>query len=228
MNSFYSKTDIDIPNQTPDQKEFYIKRCSEFEKSHIGFDKIVFLGDSITEGGDWNTYFKTNRIKNRGISGDTTEGVLARLGELYYYKPKGVFLLIGINDIFNSDSPNRSKITSDYVANNIQHIAESIIKQSPITKLFVQTILPINNQIYFDLHGSFPEHEISLIEQIMKINTQLKDKGVDSKYTIIDLHSHFTNNNGKLDKSFTNDGVHLNYAGYKKWSECIIDYIMNL
>ena len=131
MKKFYDKSELDIPNHTPDQKQFYFKKCAEFDKAQIGYDKIVFLGDSITEGGgDWNNYFDTKNIVNRGISGDTTLGVLARLNEICFYKPISLFLLIGINDIFNSDSPNRKNITPLSVSNNIIAIAEIIYKRS--------------------------------------------------------------------------------------------------
>ena len=68
MKQFYLDQDQEIPNQTSDQKQYYNKRCSDFNESPIGFDKIVFLGDSITEAGeDWNKYFNTQNIVNRGI-----------------------------------------------------------------------------------------------------------------------------------------------------------------
>ena len=142
-----------IINHNNDQKEFYYKRCSEFDKSPIGIDKIVFLGDSITEGSqNWNKYFNSKNIANRGISGDTTEGVLARLDEICYYKPLAVFLLIGINDIFNIDSPNRDRVTMEIVANNILRISDRVINQYT-TKKFIQTILPINIKLFFNKNG---------------------------------------------------------------------------
>ena len=100
---------------------FYHKRIDEFKNNPIGSGKIVFLGNSITEaGGDWNKRFvSANKIVNRGISGDITEGVLSRLDEIIHYKPIAVFILIGINDIFNADLPDRHKITPLYVSDNI-------------------------------------------------------------------------------------------------------------
>ena len=157
MKNFYAKSESDIPYHTPDQKQFYFKRCAEFDKAQIGYDKIVFLGDSITEGGgDWNRYLGTNNVVNRGISGDTTLGVLARLHEIWFYKPISLFLLIGINDIFNSDSPNRNNITPLSVSNNIIAIADLIYERSPKTQVYVQTTLPINNKLYKKLSGTFP------------------------------------------------------------------------
>ena len=226
MKTFYDRSDLDIPNHTPDQKEFYFKRCAEFDESQIGFEKIVFLGDSITEGGgNWNKYFETKNIVNRGISGDTTFGVLARLEEIYYYKPTDVFLLIGINDIFNTNSPNRKSITSLSVANNIISIAESIHKNSSKTKVHIQTTLPINNRLYKELTGTFPIHAVPLQDQIKQINSIIKKKSSQNHYTVIDLHDIFLDSDELLSGKYTSDGVHLNEEGYLRWSNFICSYI---
>src|SRR5687768_14696187 len=60
---------------------------------------VVFLGNSITAGVDWNELLQMNEARNRGISGDITFGVLERLNEVIEGKPAKVFILIGINDI---------------------------------------------------------------------------------------------------------------------------------
>ena len=226
MKNFYAKSESDIPYHTPDQKQFYFKRCAEFDKAQIGHGKIVFLGDSITEGGgDWNRYLGTNNVVNRGISGDTTLGVLARLHEIWFYKPISLFLLIGINDIFNSDSPNRNNITPLSVSNNIIAIADLIYERSPKTQVYVQTTLPINNKLYKKLSGTFPFHEMPLPDQINQINTRLKKNESQKHYTVIDLHDIFLDSDGSLSKKYTSDGVHLNEEGYHKWSNFIKNYI---
>jgi len=226
MKNFYAKSESDIPYHTPDQKQFYFKRCAEFDKAQIVYDKIVFLGDSITEGGgDWNRYLGTNNVVNRGISGDTTLGVLARLHEIWFYKPISLFLLIGINDIFNSDSPNRNNITPLSVSNNIIAIADLIYERSPKTQVYVQTTLPINNKLYKKLSGTFPFHEMPLPDQINQINTRLKKNESQKHYTVIDLHDIFLDSDGSLSKKYTSDGVHLNEEGYHKWSNFIKNYI---
>ena len=226
MRKFYDKSELDIPNHTPDQKEFYFKRCAEFDKNQIGFEKIVFLGDSITEGGgDWNKYFSAENIINRGISGDTTLGVLARLNEIFFYKPNSVFVLIGINDIFNSDSPNRENITPITVSNNIINIADSIYKKSPETQVYIQTTLPINNILFKELTGTFPSHAVPLQVQIKQINSIIKKNSSQHHYGVIDLHDIFLDNDELLSRKFTSDGVHLNEDGYRKWSNFINNYI---
>ena len=75
-----------------------------------------------------------------------TDGVLARLDEIIFFKPKAVFLLIGINDLWNV-SPNIPDI--EYIGNNIIEIAKRIKQKSSKTKVYVQTILPIEKKITF-------------------------------------------------------------------------------
>ena len=87
VHDLYPKPSINIKYQLPWQRVFYFNRIKEFEQKPIGKNKIVFLGNSITEGGrNLNHRFNTNNIVNRGISGDYTEGVLNRLNEIIYYK----------------------------------------------------------------------------------------------------------------------------------------------
>jgi len=220
----YTKKGTPIKYQQDWQIDFYYKRMEEFIKNPIGSNKIVFLGNSITEaGGDWNKKFGVKNIVNRGISGDITEGVLKRLDEIIYYKPIAVFLLIGINDIFNADLPDRDKITPSYVSENILKILNRISDQTPNTKIYVQTILPINDDIYTKEKGWFPQHSEPLPIQINKINMLLKKKCKKEPFNFIDLHSAFINKNGLLNESFTTDGVHLNENGYQVW----VNFIKN-
>ncbi len=80
----------------------YTNRIQLFKSEPLKFGEIVFIGNSLTEqGADWSIKFGIRGVRNRGIAGDVTDGVLKRLDEIIYYKPKSVFLLIGVNDIFN-------------------------------------------------------------------------------------------------------------------------------
>ena len=222
LDSFYPEKNTSIKYQQEWQMDLYKKRIKEFKNNPIGQNKIVFLGNSITEGGgDWNARFGVKNIVNRGISGDITEGILDRLDEIIYYKPIAVFLLIGINDIFSADIPDRGKITPLYVSKNIFKIADQITSQSPSTKIFIQTILPINHEIYIKINGMFPDHAVPLPVQINEINSLIKNNDLGNKYTIIDLHSAFVNNHGLMDRAYSSDGVHLNDAGYKLWVEYV-------
>ena len=95
LKLLYPDSDIIIKHQIDWQKTFYFDRIDEFKNVPIGFNKIVFLGNSITYGmRNYDSVFYVKNIVNRGISGDYTEGVLGRLDEIIYYKPVAVFLLI--------------------------------------------------------------------------------------------------------------------------------------
>ena len=228
LNRLYPNPIIDIKHQQEWQMNLYEERIEQFKKHPIGNNKIVFLGNSITEGGgNWNKKFNVHNIVNRGISGDITEGILVRLEEIIFYKPLAVFLLIGINDIFNTDISNREKITPLYVANNIIKIATKIIEHSPSTEIFIQTILPINHEIYIEENGFFPEHNVPLSEQIIQINSMIINQADVQQYKVIDLHSVFINQDGLMNREYTTDGVHLNNNGYSVWVEYIHGYIQD-
>ena len=229
LNRLYPNPIIDIKHQQEWQMNLYEERIEQFKKHPIGNNKIVFLGNSITEGGgDWNKKFSVHNIVNRGISGDITEGILVRLDEIIFYKPLAVFLLIGINDIFDTDIPNREKITPIYVANNIIKIANQIIDHSPSTEIFIQTILPINHEIYIEENGFFPKHNVALSEQIIQINSMIMNQVAGQQYKVIDLHSVFTDQDGLMNREYTADGVHLNNNGYSIWVDYIHGYIQDL
>ena len=82
--------------------------------------------------------------------------------------------------------------------------------------------------MYFDEKDWFPNHSVPLPDQINEINRLIKEKGQYRPITIIDLHSAFVDANGLLNKTFTPDGVHLNNAGYEKWTEFIRNDILLL
>jgi lysophospholipase L1-like esterase len=95
------------------------------------------LGNSITDGGEWAEMFQNPHIKNRGISGDISAGVLNRIDEVAERKPAKVFLLIGTNDLARGISP-------DSVVKNIRQIVAILHETSPKTQIFVQSIFPVN------------------------------------------------------------------------------------
>ena len=90
----YPNLNKKIQYQVDWQKKLYDKRINEFKESPIGYNQIVLLGNSITEdANDWNDKLGTTNIINRGVSGDITDGMLARLDEIIYFKPLAIFLL---------------------------------------------------------------------------------------------------------------------------------------
>lgn len=205
-DSLYPSPNLIIPYHSDWTKKHYPERIIAFKQHPLEVGDIVFLGNSLTEkGGDWRLRFNMPTVKNRGIAGDVTFGVLQRLNEIWYYKPTAVFILIGINDMFNDS------LSAKYIADNNIKIAAAIRKESPHTKLYIQTILPTSNK--------------RLITKIKAVNDQLKNNAGFKTYSLIDLHSFFSDENDLIKKELTDDGVHLTEEGYNVWVNVVREYL---
>ena len=219
----YPDSNTNIKDQLEWQRTFYFKRIEEFKKRPIGKDKIVFLGNSITKGGgDWGKRFNAENIVNRGISGDYTDGILNRLEEIIHYQPVAVFLMIGINE-FWSDNSDRHHITPKHVADKIIKICRRIKERSPLTEVFIQTILPVNNEQYLevkkvDYNFLLPGYSPTVNKQVSNTNSTLKKNG---EFRVIDLHTLFLNDESILDTTLSSDGIHINEKGYETWVSAI-------
>lgn len=204
-DSLYPSAEIDLKYHSNWTKQHYKDRIQEFKQFPLENGDVVFLGNSITEGGsDWSLKFGIPNIRNRGISGDVTDGILNRLDEVIYFKPRAVFLLIGINDLFNYHID--KKVPSpEYVGNNILKIAAQLVAKSPQSKIYIQTILPTSQQI--------------MSGYINAVNSIITDIPTHTNIEVIDLYSLFANEQGLMKDDLTSDGTHLNEAGYKVWVE---------
>ncbi len=192
---------------------YYMQRKTLFEKLPNSLHDIIFLGDSITDGGEWVELFGDPRMKNRGISGDVTWGVLDRLTEVTEGKPDKIFLMIGVNDLA------RGKGVEEIVANH-EKIVERIRRETPFTQLYLQSVLPVN-----PVFGKFKKHT-DKTEQIMAINKQLKALAEKTpKTTYIDLFPHFATEDNLFNPKYTNDGLHLTGDGYMLWKSLIEEYV---
>lgn len=205
---------IRIPEHLHDSlfSTYYQQRVSHFRTLPINPGKIIFLGNSITDGAEWSELFGNNNVINRGISGDKTAGIINRLDEITQRKPSKVFLLIGTNDL-------EHKVPQEEVINNIFLISQIIGQDSPDTKLYVQSILPVN-----DFFQKFNNHTKNG-QEIVQINQILSENASKYNYTFIDIHTPFTDAEGKLKKELTNDGLHLNGEAYQKWKKLISPFV---
>jgi lysophospholipase L1-like esterase len=188
----------------PNLPEHYEKRLAQFRKEPLIREKIIFLGNSITEGGNWKKLLKDSSVINRGISGDNTFGMMRRMDEIVMRQPARLFILIGVND-FSKDFP-----ISD-VLENIWSSVRMVRLGSPQTRIFVLGVLPINPS-----HEKFPK-QFDKESSIRTLNDQLSLYAPRMKYTYVDLSTALSTSNGRLDPKYTYDGLHLNAAGYVAW-----------
>ena len=195
--------------------EHYYKRFLRFmDEPAIGSKDIVMLGNSLTEnGGDWAARLGNKHVRNRGIIGDEVMGVYDRLHQILPGHPAKLFLLIGVNDISHD-------LTADSIVKMIRTTVERIQRESPDTRLYLQSLLPINESFgrYKRLTG-----KTGMIPEINRqLETLAKEKGV----TYINLFPLFTEKGSNvLRADLTNDGLHLKEEGYKIWVKAIKDKI---
>jgi lysophospholipase L1-like esterase len=198
----YPPKDLVISTHSKWAAGHYPRRIAEFRTHPLATNDIVFIGDSITEyGGDWAKRLNIKTVKNRGISGDVTAGILARMNELYHYRPKALFVLIGINDLLATQQ------SPKYIAENTIKISDLMHKNSPGTMVYVQTMLPISQK-----RGN--------LQEIRTANRILREHKNPS-YKLIDLYAHFADEAGYMKKEYSGDGVHSTPAGYKLWASLI-------
>lgn len=186
----------------------YALKVGQFLSYPHSASDIVFLGNSITANVEWRELLGMPQIRNRGISGDITYGVLERLQAVIDGHPAKVFILIGINDISRN-------IPDEQILQNYRRIISRIQAGSPATKIYFNTLLPVNNEFtQFKNHYNKDAH-------IAAVNAGLSSIAAEYRITLIDLHPHFMDAAGKLDKKFTIDGLHLNAEGYQVWKKLL-------
>lgn len=184
------------PKITPDS-------LASFKAHPITSDDMVFFGNSITAHCNWAKLFNNPHVRNRGISGDLTFGLIDRLQDIITGHPKKVFILIGINDISRN-------VPDSIIIRNYKRIIGWIREGSPSTHIYFCTLLPVNASFNkFRNHYGKDEHILAENNAIR----MLKAKNV----TIIDLYPNFLDSENHLKAEYTTDGLHPNDAGYQVW-----------
>jgi lysophospholipase L1-like esterase/ketosteroid isomerase-like protein len=190
--------------------QHYKERRALFAGEHPARNQVVFLGNSITEFGDWKHLLKDSGVINRGIAADNTFGMLDRLPEVIALQPKALFIEAGVNDIGQDVPP-------ALIAANIGSMVQYVRVKSPRTKIYVLSVLPTNAHAQAD----YPEIA-GKNATAREVDSLLKTQAIPRRYTYLDLASKVAAPSGDLDERYARpDGLHLNDAGYKKWLDMI-------
>jgi lysophospholipase L1-like esterase len=166
---------------------------------------LVFLGDSITQG--WGPKmggaFGKQKVANRGISGDTTRGMLTRLDDVIAVNPSGVVMLMGTNDLSR-------KATPEMVAENVEAIIGRLKEHNDKLPIFLCAIMPSS------VKQTRPK------EKIVATNKLLADAVKnDPQVTFVDTWTLFADENGDAPVEEFPDLLHPNKAGYAKWADAL-------
>ena len=167
---------------------------------------IIFLGDSLTSRGKWKYRFPSIKAVNKGIGGNTTADILARLNKIIILNPKKIFLMVGANDL----TKNVKKSTT---INNYEVIIKILKNKIPNTQIYIQSVLPMNSKLM----------KVSN-QDILILNHEIKKLADKYKIYYININSYLIEDN-QLPTRYSVDGIHLNDKGYKVWVNIIKKYI---
>lgn len=181
--------------------EYYRQKKDIFEALEGESADKIFLGDSITDHGDFQEYFPDEKVLNRGIAEDTTKGVLNRIDEVVSRNPEEVYIMIGVNDI-------AAGVKKETYAKNMEKIVQSFDQEK--TRVVLQSLLPVNNDSF---NNDLPNSRVD------DFNAILEKVAADNNSEYVNLHPHFEDGNGQLQKEITIDGLHLMGEGYDRWIE---------
>ncbi len=179
--------------------------------------QTVFFGDSLTEFYDTDTAFPSFVSYNRGISGDTTQGMLSRLdGNLLALEPSRVVFLGGANDLNHG-------ITADEVIVNIREILTKIKTSLPDCEIYVESLYPVNPYTRPVYLNSVADRKN---EDILKINAALAPLCEELDCSYINIHDLLTDKEGNLRAELTMDGLHVNEEGYRIVTSALNAYLL--
>lgn len=169
---------------------------------------IIMLGNSITEAGEWAEWLDNPAVKNRGISGEGTQGLLDRLSDITKGQPRQIFLMMGINDLLFHDA--------SFTLTHYETIVQRIRKESPNTELVLQSVLPTNDAV---------RHIGISISEIQRLNTGIRQIANTTNLQYLDIYALLKDENDRLDEQYTDDGIHLNGEAYRIWINYLRAYI---
>lgn len=176
-------------------------------------ENIVFLGDSITDFYDLDKYYEGYHVVNSGIGGNQTKDILDDMnGRVYQYNPSKIFILIGTNDLHDGKSV-------EEISDNIKQIVDEIVKNRPETKIYLESIYPVNKDINEVAVGTRTNSDIT------EINNLLEDFCEEKDINYVDIYNLLTDDDGNLSNEYSNDGLHLNDKGYEVVTDKIKEYL---
>lgn len=168
---------------------------------------IVFFGDSITSGGNFQEHFPKRKIVNLGIPGDSLMSMKNRADMISSVTPEKVFVMGGINSL--------SDRNSDSVFQDYADMLNAIRKSVPDAQIYIESILPISKE---------KEKTCADNSVIGEFNKRLESLALKMDITYIDLYSLYALE-GSMNPELTKDGVHLQPSAYEYWFNEIEKYI---
>jgi len=184
----------------------YREANAELKSSGPSENRVVFYGDSITDGWKLDTYFPGKGYINRGISGQTTPQMLVRFRQdVIDLTPKVVVILAGTNDIAGNTGP----MTVEQTEANYASLAE-LARDHSIRVVF-SSVTPIHD--YIKQRQAFFLQRSP--EEILQLNQWLRHYCEQNNLVYLDYYGAMVDDRGMMKENLANDGLHPNDAGYR-------------
>ena len=155
---------------------------------------IAFVGDSITNHGNWESWFPDRETFNLGVSGNTTDDLIERIDTVVELHPDAVALLIGTNDLGQRKSV-------EHLVRNIEYLLVTLRRGLPGTRMLVQSIMPRGAEFADRVHDA---------------NRHLRQFAPSVNAQYLDLWPALSVGD-EISPEFSDDKLHLNDAGYQAW-----------
>lgn len=191
---------------------YYARRATLFDLLPVYSSDIIMLGNSLTDGAEWNELFDNCHVKNRGIVGDIIPGFFERLEPILKGQPRKIFIMGGVNDISHG-------VSADSIVSAMTQVVTTIQARCPKTEIYVQSMLPFNNDVR--LWKLLKGREQVVVDGNKGLESMCQRLGV----TFINLYPLFVDENGKMKPEYTNDGLHLMGGAYLIWRDALLPYI---
>ena len=190
-------------------KEYYENKLVTYAEENALYGEyevdVAFLGDSLTDGYDLNTYYPQYKTANRGIGGDTTHGLESRLEvSLYDLKPKIAVILIGGNNL-------------DTMFENYERMICSIREKLPETKIILCSLTAMGRNFA-------QKNEIAYYNNVIikKLADKYECEFVDLYTPLFDISIQ------EIYADYTSDGVHFTNEGYRVFTDTLTPVIEKL
>lgn len=201
---------LDLRNPLPSESAALKAWENSLEQLDCDAD-VVFFGDSLTRLSDFRPYFPGIRICNLGMSRDTVEGMLRRVGMVQAVSPKLVFVEGGINGLGDAGM--------DKVLDQYARLMDSLREALPGAKIVIQSCTPLSRKCERIFACSN--------ETIRAFNGELRRLAEARGMPFVDLYGLYERD-GMIDPDVTRDGAHLKDEAYAPWAETIRPYIDEL